>query len=327
MGLTKFPIQLHWAGIVLVWAAAGGSLASAQTYVSAEPIPSQEIVGAANLAQIEGVGYANLARWSNRLLYDCHIVQNVIGVLWLNQAITTVNPGNTVFKVAAGGFQAVTDPTYVLTMADSGQYGASASDIFVLDNALGYALNQGGTAQFSPTYNSQNPFEFELDYAVVSHNGPLSGEQAEAFFNYLGTIDPALWSGTDAGFTQINFSSAPVRNFLLDDSMLFLIGAVTDQEFEQGLYKAAVTSPGMTYFPLAKNGQPETAQAGAAFPGNDWVSFPNGDQYLVNLPASPQLLKELAGLRQEHLEAVANLLNAINQGTVEKYLDHQFRCP
>jgi len=323
---SKFSIQLlQCAGLIL--ARAGGSVASAQTYVSAEPIPSPDVVGAANLAKIEGIGYANLALWSNRLLNDCHVVQKVIGALWLNQAITTVNPGNTVFKTAAGGFQAVTDPTYVLTMADSGLDGASASDIWVLDNALGYALNQGGTAQFSGAYNNKNPFEFELDYAVVTHDGPLSGQQAQAFFNYLGTIDPALWSGTDAGFTQVNFSTAPVRNFLLDDSMFFLIGAVSDQEFEQGLFKAAATSPGMTYFPLGKNGKPQIAKAGAAFPGNDWVAFPNGDQYLTNLPASPQLLQALAGLRQEHLAAVASLLNAINKGTVDQYLNHQFQCP
>jgi hypothetical protein len=191
---------------------------------------------------------------------------------------------------------------------------------------LGYALNQGGTAQFSATYNSQNPFESELDYAVVTHHGPLSGEQAQAFFNYLGTIDPRLWAGTDAGFTQINFSAAPLENYLQDDSMLFLIGDVSDQEFEHGLYKAALTSPGMTYFPLV-NGEPETAQAGSAFPANDWITYPNGAQYLAELPSSPQLLMELAKLRQQHLRAVKNLLNAINLGTVGEYLSSEFTCP
>jgi hypothetical protein len=327
MGQTKFRIQLlHYAGMVLVCAASSVSVISAQTYVSVEPIPSPDIVGVTDLAKIESIGYANLALWSNLLLNNCHIVQNVIGVLWSNQAITTINPGNTVYKVAAGGFEAVTDPTYVLTIADQGPAGASASDIYVLDNALGYALNQGGTAQFSPIYNPNNSFEFENDYAVVTHNGPLSGEQAQAFFNHVGAIDPALWSGTDAGFTQINFSSAPVQNYLLDDSMLFLIGAVSDEEFEKGLFKAAATSPGMTYFPLSDK-KPVTAQAGAAFPSNDWGAFPKGDQYLANIPASPQLVAELEALRQQHRKAATSLLQAINEHTAEKYLNSQFTCP
>ena len=91
----------------------------AQTYVSAGPIPSQDIVGAANLNKILNLGYPNLELWSQRLLNDCHIVQNVINVLSNNRAITTVSSANVRSKVAAGGFEAVTDPTYVLTFDDS----------------------------------------------------------------------------------------------------------------------------------------------------------------------------------------------------------------
>src|SRR5215472_19176299 len=80
----------------------------AQTYVSAEPIPSQDIVGTANLNKILNLGYPSLELWSQRLLEDCHIVQNVIDVLSEDRAITTVSSGNTRYKVAAGGFEAVT---------------------------------------------------------------------------------------------------------------------------------------------------------------------------------------------------------------------------
>jgi hypothetical protein len=300
----------------------------AQTYVSAEPIPSQDIVGTANLTKILNLGYPNLELWSQRLLNDCHVVQNVINVLSDNRAITTVTFGNTRYKVAAGGFEAVTDPTYVLTFDDSSPAAASASDIFVLDNALGYALNQGGTAQFSLQFSTKNPFVFALDYAVVTFGGFLSGVQAQQFFNYLGTIDPKLWSGTDAGFTQVNISNNPVNNYLLDDSMLFLIGAVPKQEFIQGLYAAATTTTNAGYSPLANNGNPATAKAGAAFPGNDWIAFPNGDGYLTNIPnASSELLNALAALRQQHLQAVTNLLNAIDKGNVATYLNNQFKCP
>jgi hypothetical protein len=83
----------------------------------------------------------------------------------------------------------------------------------------------------------------------------------------------------------------------------------------------------VTYFPLNNNGAPTTARAGIAFPGNDWLAFPNGDQYLVNIGGTPQLLSELAVLRQKHLIAVENLLGAIARNRVDAYLDHGFRCP
>ena len=325
---TTNPSIVHaFAWIVLVGAMLGRPV-SAQTYISAEPIPSQDIVGTANLAKILGIGYPNLELWSQRLLNDCHIVQNVINVLSDNRAISTVFPGNTRYLVAAGGFEGVTDPTYVLTLDDSGSDAASAVDIYVLDNALGYVLNQGGTAQFSLPYNKKNPFEFALDYAVVTFAGTLTGEQAKGFFDYLGTIDPALWSGTNAGFTQVNVSDSAVIHYMMNNSILFLIGSVPKQEFIQGLFNAASTTPNATYSPLANNGKPTTAKAGAAFPGNDWIAFPGGDGYLTNLGnPSPQLLKDLANLRQQHLQAVTNLLRAIDKGNVVLYLNNQFKCP
>jgi hypothetical protein len=300
----------------------GATSVSAQTYVSAEPIPSPDVVGAASLASIESIGYPSLELWSKRLLNDCQIVQNVINVLSDNRAISTVIPGNTAYRVGAGGFQGVTDPSYVLTILNSGPAAASASDIFVIDNALGYVLNQSGTAQFSLPGDKKNPFEFALDYAVVTHAGSLTGVQAKAFFDYLGTVDPTLWSGTNAGFTQIDLNASG-----LNDSMLFLIGKVSKAEFIKGLYAAATTSPDNSYAPIAANEKPTTASAGVAFPGNDWVAFPGGDGYLANLGnSSPQLLNGLAGLRQKHLQAVAALVQAINAGTVSRYLTNQFKC-
>src|SRR5579862_6166659 len=90
----------------------------AQTYISAEPIPSQDIVGVANLNSIESIGYANLELWSQRLLSDCHIVQNIVDALAENQATSTLSLVNTSYRVGAGGFQGVTDPSYVFTMLD-----------------------------------------------------------------------------------------------------------------------------------------------------------------------------------------------------------------
>ena len=301
---------------LLVWPA------SAQTYVSAEPIPSVQIVGTENLAKIEGVGYSNLALWSQRLLSDCGIVQNVIVTLSDNKAISTIRPSNTGYGVAAGGFEGVTDPSYVFRIEDSGPVAASAADIFVLDNALGYALNQGGTAQFGLSFDPTNPYTSPLAYAVVTFQPNLTGEGAQKFFNYLGTINPKLWSGKNAGFTQI-----ALTDFGLSNSMLFLIGNVSTSEFTSGIYQAVVTTPGTTYSPLT-DGTPTTATAGVAFPSNNWKTSPAGQGYLSNLiHPLPQLLNELAALRQKHLQAVADLLQAINSGNVGHYLGDQFKCP
>src|SRR5262249_34562526 len=148
-------------------------LAHATTYISAEPIPNGDVIGAQRLAQMLGIGYANLERWSQRLLDDCNTVANVIHVLAAQGAISTVNHGNTSVEVGAGGFEAVTDPTFVLTLQDAGQGAVSAGDVGVLDNALGYVLSQGGTVHFSP--DNPRAYDFPLDYAVVSFAGTLSG--------------------------------------------------------------------------------------------------------------------------------------------------------
>src|SRR5205823_1507903 len=96
------------ATIVLLATTLGAHPVTATTYISAEPIPSRDVVGHNALAMLLSVGYPNLELWSNRLLNDCHIVQKVIDVLAAHGAMSTVHPGNTRFLVAAGGFEAVT---------------------------------------------------------------------------------------------------------------------------------------------------------------------------------------------------------------------------
>jgi hypothetical protein len=85
--------------------------------------------------------------------------------------------------------------------------------------------------------------------------------------------------------------------------------------------------PRASYSPLKNNGTPTTARAGVAFPENDWLAFPDGDQYLANVGGSAQLLSELAALRLRHRTAVTSLLEAIEGGDVEEYLATQFTCP
>ena len=307
--------------VVLLAGTLGAHSLVATTYISAEPIPSRDVVGQDALATILSAGYPNLERWSERLLNDCGIVQKVIDVLTASGAISTVNSGNTSFRVAAGGFESVTDPSFVATVQDSGRNPVSEEDVDVLDNALGYVLNQSGTAHFSP--DNAKAYSFSLDYAVVTFAGTLTGVEAKAFFDDLGTIDFALWGGRFAGFTQIDFEDSPTNN-----SMLFLKPAASKRRLIDGLSLAASTTPGATYVTLNNHGDPTTDKAGIAFPGNDWIAFPDGDQYLTNLNnPSPQLLAALASLRRQHLQAVADLLEAINNGKVDQYLNQPFSCP
>ena len=315
------PTIPRLAIVVLLAATLGAHSLAATTYISVEPIPNRDVVGQEALATILSTGYPSLELWSHRLLNDCGIVEHVVDVLTANGAISTVNSGNTSFRVAAGGFEAITNPSFVATVRDSGHDPVSEEDVDVLDNALGYVLNQGGTAHFSP--DNAKAYDFSLDYAVVTFAGTLTGVEATAFFDYLGTIDFALWGGRFAGFTQIDFEDSPTNN-----SMLFLKPAATKRRFIDGLSTAANTTPGATYVTLNNHAEPTTAKAGIAFPGNDWIAFPDGDQYLTHLNSpSPQLLAALASLRQQHLQAVADLLEAITKGKVDQYLNHQFSCP
>jgi hypothetical protein len=307
-------LMMGW--LIASFVAIAAETVSATTYLSAEPIPTGDVITQANLDSLLGIGYANLELWSQRLLNECGAIDNVIEALSTNGAITSVTTANTKVVVAAGGFEGGTNPSFVFTIRDS----VSQADVNVLSNALGFVQSQGGTVHFNP--DNANAYAFPLDYAVVTFTGTLSGLQAAQFFEDLGTIDPALFSGTFAGFTQIAFG-----NSLTNNSMLFLQPAVSKNRFISGLFAAASDDPRATYSPLKSNGAPTTARAGIAFPGNDWQTFPNGDQYLANIPASPQLLSELAALRLRHLVAVANLLDAIARDRVEVYLKHQFRCP
>src|SRR5262245_60465400 len=265
--------HLRISAIVLLATALGASSLLATSYISVEPIPNEDVVGAATVQTLLGAGYTNLETWAG-LLKDCGIVQDVIDALDDDEAIPTVTATNTKFRVAAGGFEGVTNPSYVFTVVDS----VSTADVAMLSNTLGYVLNQGSTAHFSP--NNFKAYAFALDYAVVTLPSPLDGLEAEAFFKHVGSVDPALFSGLFAGFTQIDFPGPSVNN----NSMLFLKPATSKHQFIAGLSTAASTFPGgAKYSPLKNNEEPTTARAGIDFPENDWVAAPTGQQYLARL--------------------------------------------
>ena len=297
---------------------------SATTFMSVEPVPNEAVVGEDDVAAIRSIGYANLERWSLRLLDECRVVDSVINVLSAHSALSSVTlGGNTHVVVGAGGFEGRTNPSFVFTVQDSGAGSATEADVNVLSNALGYVLNQGGTAQFNP--DNFKAYAFPLDFAVVTFSGTLTGSEAKAFFEHLGTIDEALFSGLFAGFTQVGLAGS-----LTNNSMLFLQPAASKHRFISGLSAAAEDDPRASYSPLKNlknNDAPTTARAGVAFPVNDWQRFPDGDEYLANVGSSAPLRRDLAALREQHLVAVASLLEAIEAGSVEDYLATQFTCP
>ena len=74
--------------------------------------------------------------------------------------------------------------------------------------------------------------------------------------------------------------------------MLFLQPAASKHRFITGLAAAVADEPRASYSPLKNNGTPTTLRAGAAFPENDWLAFPEGDQFLDNVGGSAQLSSE-----------------------------------
>jgi hypothetical protein len=292
---------------------------SAITYMSIETVPNRDVVGEDDVVRIRSIGYANLERWSQRLLDECRVVDSVIDALTATRTISSVTSTNTRVVVAAGGFEGGTNPSFVFTVKDSGADSVTEADVNVLGNALGYVLSQGSTAHFSP--DNFKAHAFPLDYILVTFSGTLSGDEAHAFFEHLGAIDEALFSGLFAGFTQIDLPGS-----LKNNSMLFLQPAVSKRRFISGLSTAVAEETRASYSPLKNNGTPTTARAGVAFPENDWLASPDGNQYLDNIGASDQLRIELAALRERHLRAVARLLEAIDEDDVEEYLATQFTC-
>ena len=306
--------------VVLIISLAAQTI-SATTYMSVEPIPSRDVVGQQALETILSAGYSNLELWSQRLLNECMVVENVAGVLAADGAIGTIDAENTKVVVAAGGFEGITNPSFVFTIRDSGPDAASAADINVLDNALGYVLSQGGTVHFSP--DDPKAYDFSLDFAVVTFDDALTGLDAKAFFDFLGTINADLWSGLFAGFTQIAFQGSPLNN-----SMLFLKPAASKQKLIAGLSAAVSATPEATYVTLNNNGRPTTHKGGIAFPGNDWNASPDGDGYLLQLSnVSPEALSALAEMRELHILAVEDLVAAIESGNLGSYLGGGFACP
>ena len=295
--------------------------ATATTYMSVEPVPNVDVVGQELLDNLVGLDFRVRARWAD-LLLDCNLVAGVINALASDGTVTTLNDANIFFSVAAGGFEGTTNPTYLFTIVDSGVNAASVADVETLVNALGYVLSQGGTIHFSP--DDSGAYDFPLDYVTTTFTDRApSGARAQAFFEHVGTVDPALFSGAFAGYTQ------------LGAALLFLQPATDLQQFIDGMFEAAETFPNVEYGPLDDNSDPTSAQAGVAFRGNDWLADPDGSGYLDNVAQDPDAdLRRRRNLNQwrafhlrsvEELDRLARRDGLDRRGALE-ILERTFSC-
>ena len=113
--------------------------ALANTYGSVEPIVNMAVVDTGTLRD---QSLDVRAAFAGRAL-QCGVVDDVIAVLTSTGSITSINSLNTHFELGAGGFMGATNPSYVYTIIDSGPNAATAADIKVLTDSLGYVLSQG----------------------------------------------------------------------------------------------------------------------------------------------------------------------------------------
>src|SRR4029450_9480061 len=110
----------------------------ANKYGSVEPIANAAVIDTAALSrQPLKVREA----FATRLL-QCGIVNQVVEALSSPRAITTINGLNTSVAVGAGGFAGVTNPSFVYTVLDDGPNAASAADVRMLTDSLGYVRSQ-----------------------------------------------------------------------------------------------------------------------------------------------------------------------------------------
>ena len=115
----------------------------------------------------------------------------------------------------------------------------------------------------------------------------------------MGGIDPELFSTDTSGYTQYG------------PAYLSLQSAVPDEQFIDG-YVAAAAAFGVEYTPIIA-GQPSLYEGGAAFPGNNWRTDPEGQSYLGRIPVESH--DELAEIRAAHLRLIDHAQRVIHRGS------------
>jgi hypothetical protein len=261
----------------------------AATYGSVEPLANPAVI---DTTAIKNQPLRVREAFATRLL-QCGIVDRVIDALSSTSAITTVNGLNTHFQVGAGGFMGETNPSFVYTVIDDGPNAASHRDVKILTDSLGYVLSQASA--FLLDADDASSFDFPANYVVLNFKTPPPISVSAALFRTVGRIDPELFETDTSGYTQFG------------RAYLSLQSAVENRQFING-YARAAAAFGVEYTPIV-NGSPSLFQGGAAFPGNDWIVSPRGEEYLSRIP--PQSHRALARIRAFHLQATEEVLRRL----------------
>ena len=294
----------------LLWFVGLTAPALATTYGSVEPIANVDVIDTTPLRNLR---LDVKAAFAERLL-ECGIVNKVIAVLFSHGSITTINGLNTHLEVGAGGFAGESNPSYVFTIVDEGPNAATHDDIQILTDSLGFVMSQGSA--FLLDSNDAASFDFPANYVVLNFDTPPSLRKSAALFETVGRIDPALFATDTSGYTQFG------------RAYLSLQSDVPNGQFIAGYVQAAAEF-GVEYTPIVM-GAPGLFEGGAAFPGNDWVLSPNGEEYLGRIPAANH--RALRKLRLDHLRFTRDALRLIgrrDEGTSHQGLRHQMaqlRC-
>ena len=270
--------------------------AQANSYGSVEPIANPAVIDTRPLRDQD---LEVREAFAERLL-QCGIVDEVIKVLTLTDAISTINSLNTSFEVAAGGFAGNTNPTYAYTMIDSGPNAATNDDIKVLTDSLGYVLSQGSA--FLLDADNTGSFDFPANYVVLNFDGLPSIEESAALFETVGEIDPEIFETDTSGYTQYGLAYLSLQSF------------VPNEQFIAG-YVQAADEFGVEYTPIVA-GEPSLFTGGASFPGNNWNDNPDGEAYLARIPSESH--EALGEIREFHLRTTRRALRRIRgQGLLQ----------
>ena len=294
------------AAVLTVALAVPCSTLHANKYGSVEPIANSDAI---DTALLSGQSLRVREAFANRLL-QCGIVNQVVVALSKTRAVTTLNGLNTSVAVGAGGFAGSTNPSFVFTVLDDGPNAASAADVMVLADSLGYVMSQASA--FLLDSNDPSAFDFPANYVVLNFRSTPTIARSAALFETVGRIDPELFETDTSGYTQFG------------RAYLSLQSAVPDAQFIAG-YERAAMEFGVEYTPIV-NGKPSLFQGGAAFPGNDWTVSTEGQDYLARIPARSH--RALARIRAFHLQVTQEVLRKLAHGNDKHAIDEvsSFQC-
>lgn len=276
--------------VSLLCAFLGASL-HATTYGSVEPTANSAVV---DVSAFDSQPLRVREAFANRM-YECGVVNRVIDALTSTGAITTVNALNARFSVGAGGFAGRTNPAFVFTITDDGPNGASADDIRVLTDGLGYVMSQASA--FLLDADDVFGYDFPANFVVINFAVPPPLSDSAQLFRTVGQIDSELFATDTSGYTQYGRAYLSLQSDVPNDR--FIAG-----------YRKAARRLGLEYTPVV-DGEPSVSAGGAAFPGNDWSVSTRGEEYLERIPARSH--RALERIREFHLRATKDVLRKLER--------------